>query len=220
MNLTKIAYDRIAEPLSKGENIKKLLDLHISPYVNQVELSKTLEDLKSIDKTGGVFLEWFGVLKGILRPKTTLGIDLDQYFLTHDNTLDFDSNLLAPKPLYFGEKLYLSLNDQEFKTIIKAYCMLTGFRGRIEEYSYFFKEIFKIDIFIFSISNDLEFIIEDSRLLNIDFDLLQRLIPNLPATKNNFYISPYPLFVLDFPNIDGTKLDFGEAQSSSFYFSI
>ena len=134
--------------------------------------------------------------------------------------LDFDSNLIAPKPLYFGEKLYLSLNDDEFKTIIKAYCMLTGFRGRIEEYSYFFKEIFNINVFIFSLEYDLDFIIEDSRLLNIDYDLVKKLTPKLPATKNNFNLSPYPLFVLDFPNIDGTKLDFGEAQSSSFYFPI
>lgn len=220
MNLTKLAYDRIAEPLSKGENVKKLLDLHISPYVNQAELSKTLEDLKSIDKSGGVFLEWFGVLKGVLRPKTTLGVDLDQYFLTYDNELDFDSNLVAPKPLYFGEKLYLSLNDDEFRTIIKAYCMLTGFKGKIEEYSYFFKEIFNINVFIFSLEYDLDFIIEDSRLLNIDYDLVKKLTPKLPATKNNFNLSPYPLFVLDFPNIDGTKLDFDETQSSSFYFPI
>lgn len=220
MNLKKIAYDRIAEPLSKGQNVKKLLDLHILAYEKQVDLSQILLDLKSITKSKGVFLEWFGVLKGVLRPKTTLGVNIDQYFLTHDNQLDFDSNLIAPKPLYFGEKLYLSLNDDEFKTIIKAYCMLTGFRGRIEEYSYFFKEIFNINVFIFSLEYDLDFIIEDSRLLNIDYDLVKKLTPKLPATKNNFNLSPYPLFVLDFPNIDGTKLDFGEAQGSSFYFSI
>lgn len=220
MNLTKIAYERIAEPLSKGENVKKLLDLHISPYVNQAELSQILEDLKSIDKSGGVFLEWFGTLKGVLRPKTTLGVDLGVHFMTYDNEVKFNSDLVLNKPLYFGEQLYLSLSDDEFRTIIKAYCMLTGFKGRKEEYSYFFKEIFKVNVFIFSLEYDLDFIIEDSRLLNIDYDLIKELTPKLPQTKNNFNVSPYPLFVLDFPSIEGTKLDFGSTPTSSFYFPI
>lgn len=218
-NLLNIAISRITEPLSKGENVKKLLELHISPFTNQMEQAEIIKNLKDINLSDGVFLEWFGVLKGLVRPKTTINNQgLNQFFnvMTPDRAgfSEFDIS----NPLYFGELHYFNVGDLEFKRIIKAYCMLTGFRGKVDEYSLFFKEIFGVNVFIRNPDFDLEFIIENTNSLTIDHLLMQSLTPTLPQTKNKFFFSPYILFSLDFPNIRGSSLDFDEEITNSLYF--
>jgi hypothetical protein len=218
-DLKNIAFSRIAEPLSKGENVKKLLELHISPYTNQVQKAGILEDLKDIDRSSGVFLEWFGILKGLPRPKTTINDQgLNQFFnvMTPDRAgfSEFD----IAKPLFFGELNYFDIGDPEYKRIIKAYCKLTGFRGTMDEYSLFFKEIFGVNVQIRVPEYDLEFIIEDTNTLTIDIQMIEDLTPKLPQTKNSFFSSPYSLFSLEFNNIKGSNLDFSEEITTSFYF--
>jgi len=219
LDLVEIANSRIAEPLSKGENIKKLLALHISPYIEESEKAKILEDLKDIDLSAGTFLEWFGVLKGISRPKTTIDSEsLTQFFnvFTPDNFGFSDTDI--SKPLFFSQDNYFKVGDLAFKIIIKAYCQLTNFQGTVDEFSYFFKEIFGVDIQIRHSENILSLIIENTNQLTIDTVLLFDLTPSLPQTKNIFYKSPYKLFSLEFDNIEGTNLDFDEIQTSSLYF--
>lgn len=221
MDIKKTAISRIAEPLSKGENVKKLLSLHIGPYINQASKAQILEDLKDIDKVGGTFLEWFGVLKGLKRPKTSLGVDITQHFFNvfNPDNVGF-SDLDISKPLYFDQKYYFKVGDLEYKRIIKAYCKLTGFEGSIDEYSIFFKDIFGVDVKILFPEYDLQFLVENTNILTIDYDLVKNLTPILPATKNKFFISPHSHFSLAFDNIKGTKLDFESENSTSLYFLI
>lgn len=219
MNLEKIALSRRSEALSEGENFKKILLQHISPYVNQVEKAKLILDLKNIDKSSDVFLEWFGVLKGIRRPKTTVNnAVLNQFFnaFTPDKVGFSDKDI--SKPLFFGQLNYFKVGDLEFKRIIRAYCKLTGFRGTVDEYSLFFQEIFGIDIQIRMDWYDLAFIVENTNTLTIDDVLIFDLTPTLSQTNNLFFKSPYSLFSLAFDNISGTSLDFGVEQNSSLYF--
>ena len=218
--VTKKAISRIAEPLSRGENVKKLLTLHVSPYQNQYEKALTLESLKSIDKSYSNFLEWFGVLKGIKRPKTTINNEVLNQFL---NTMTPDklgfSDTDISKPMYFNQKNYFKVGDLAFKRIIRAFCNLTGFKGRVDEYSYIFQELYGVDVQI-RLEDDLEFIIENTNSVTIDDVLMFALTPTLPQTKNKFFKSPYSLFSLNFINIEGTKLDFTSDVTSSFYFSF
>lgn len=219
MDLVAIANSRIAEPLSKGVLIKKLLALHISPYTYQMENNEILENLKNIDKTSGSFLEWFGVLKGIQRPKRTVTLDKETHFFnafTFDN-VGFSDNDIS-KPLYFNQENYYEIGDPEFRLIIKSYCFLTNFKGTIDEYSYFFNEIFNIVVQIRLINHSLVFIIENSNQVTLDKALLFGLTPTLPQTDNNFKQSPYSLFSLQFDNIKGTDLNFDEDINSSLYF--
>lgn len=221
MDLRSTAISRIAEPLSKGENIKKLLELHISPYIDQVEKAQILEDLKDIDKSAGTFLEWFGVLKGVKRPRTTINNEeLNQFLnLYNGDKLGFSDKDIS-KPLFFNQLNYFKVGDPAFKRIIKAYCNLTGFKGTVEEYSLFFKEIFGINIQLRTLNWNLEFIVENSNTLTLDDVLMIELTPKLPQTKNTFFVSPYNLFSLEFDSIKGSNLDFDEVATSSFYYSL
>jgi len=220
MNIIDIAISRISEPLSRGENIKKLLKLHVGMYESQVEKSNILLNLKNIDNSYSTFLDWFGVLKGIKRPKKTIDMTFFDQFL---NTMTPDkfgfSNIDISQPMYFNQENYFNIGDLEFKRIIKAFCHLTGFSGTVEEYSFLYKELFGIDIAINYLDN-LEFIIENKRTITADKILLFELTPELPQTKNKFFQSPYSLFSLNFTNIEGTKLDFTSDVTSSFYFSF
>lgn len=67
--IEKLALSRIPETLSKGENFKNLLRIHISSFDNQIQKAEILRNLKSIDNATGPFLDWFGVIKGVKRPK-------------------------------------------------------------------------------------------------------------------------------------------------------
>ena len=218
--ITDTAISRIAEPLSRGENIKKLLTLHVSPYQEQYKKALILESLKSIDKSYSNFLEWFGVLKGIKRPKTTINNEVLNQFL---NTMTPDklefSDIDISKPMYFNQKNYFKVGDLEFKRIIRAFCNLTGFKGRVDEYSYIFQELYNVDVQI-RLQDDLEFIIQNTNSVTVDDVLMFALTPELPQTKNQFFKSPYSLFSLNFTNIEGTKLDFTSDVTSSFYFSF
>ena len=219
MDLKNIAFSRLAEPLSEGKNIKDFLELHISPYVNKVKYAEILNNIKSVDNAEDIFLDWLGVIKGVQRPKTTINNDdMTPFFnvLTPDN-FGF-SNTDLSKPLYFGQSEFFVMGDMAYRGILSAYCKLTGFRGTVTEYSLFFKDIFGVNVQIRSSDYNLDFIIEDSRLLNIDVELGKKLVPSLPQTKNNFFQSPYLLFSLEFNNIGGTNLDFDSNVNSSLYF--
>lgn len=222
-NLENIAFSRIAEPLSRGENVKKLLALHVSPYSEQTKNAVILENLKNLDKSAGTFLEWFGVLKGLVRPHTTIdsNIDLTNNFLNFFNgdKLGFSKYDIS-KPLYFNQKNYFKVGDLYFKRIIETYCNLTNFKGTVDEYSYIFKEVFGVDVQIRVSNWNLEFILENSNTLTIDYVLIEELTPKLPQTKNTLFISPYSLFSLEFDSIKGTNLDFSDEKNSSFYFSF
>lgn len=221
MNLKETAFSRIAEPLSKGINVKKLLELHISPYINQTKEAQVLLDLKNIDKTSSMFLEWFGVLKGLRRPKTTINNEELNDFFNVFNPDNFGfSDMDISKPMYFNQKNYFEVGDLEFKRIIKAYCELTGFKGTVDEYSYFFREIFGVDVYISVVDFDLELIVENTNQLTIDDILIYELTPIMPQTKNYFFQSPYQLFAYSFTNMTGTKMSFDENTVSSFYFSF
>ena len=181
----------------------------------------TLHDLKNIDKSSSNFLEWFGVLKGIKRPKTTINNEVLNQFLNvmTPDRLGF-SDIDISKPLYFNQLNYFKVGDLEFKRIIKAFCYLTNFKGTVPEYSYIFKELFGVDVQM-RLTDTLEFIIEDTNTLTIDDILIVTLTPELEQTKNAFFKSPYSLFSLNFINIEGTKLDFtNDVTTSSFYFSF
>ncbi len=220
-NLTEIANSRITEALSRGENVKKLLNLHISPYINQIEKAEILEDLKDVEKSAGTFLEWIGALKGIQRPRTTINDDITTQFFNlfkPDNFGFTDTDI--SKPLFFSQDNFFEVGDNLFKIIVKAYCQLTNFKGTIDEYSYFFKSIFDIDIIITHDENMLYFIIEKTNEISLDPLLIFTLTPVLPQTKNMFFNSPYKLFSLDFNNIEGTALDFDDNMSSSLYFNF
>ena len=218
--VTDKAISRIAEPLSRGENIKKLLALHVSPWQNQHDKALILESLKNIDKSYSSFLEWFGVLKGIKRPKTTINNALLNQFL---NTMTPDklgfSNIDISRPMYFNQKNYFNVGDLEFKRIIKAFSNITGFKGKVDEYSFIFRELYGVDVAI-NYLDDLEFIIENTNTVTVDDVLMFELTPELPQTKNTFFKSPYSLFSLNFTNIEGTKLDFTSGATTSFYFSF
>lgn len=220
MNLITLANSRIAEPLSRGENIKKLLELHISPYINQVDKAQILEDLKDIDLSSGEFLEWFGVLKGLIRPKTTIREGFNQFFNVFTPDRAGFSAFDISNPLYFGQINYFNIGDQAFRRIIRAYCKLTGFRGTVDEYSLFFKEVFGINTQIKCPEFDLEFIFENTRILTIDRSMIISLTPILSQTKNIFLQSPYSLFSLSFSNIQGSSLDFNEEITTSFYYPL
>lgn len=219
-DIEKIALSRIPEVLSKGENFKNLLRLHISAFDTQIQNSETLRNLKSIDNATGPFLDWFGVIKGIKRPKTTINNEeLNQFFNPFIDKYIF-SEKETTKPYYFGQLNYFKVGDNEYKRIIRAYCELTGFKGTIDEFSYLFKEVFGVDIIIKYINYNLSFIIENYNSLDIDDILIKDLTPTLPETNNKFYISPYTLFSFQFDNIKGTKLDFDGNITSSFYFPL
>jgi len=219
-DLENLALSRISEPLSKGKNIKKLLKIHVHPYKEQITQANIIENLKNIDNASSLYLEWFGILKGVLRPKTTINNEeLNQFFNVYDTKLSFSEDDIT-KPLYFNQLNYFKVGDTEFKRIIKAFCNLTNFVGTIDEYSYFFKEIFKIDIVIKLIDGNLHFYIEDYNSLFVDDILIKELTPELSQTKNIFYKSPYTLFSLDFSSIRGTNLDFGGSKTSSLYFPL
>jgi hypothetical protein len=220
-NLENIAFSRIAEPLSRGENVKKLLSLHVSPYSEQTTNAVILENLKNLDKSYGTFIDWFGVLKGVARPHTTIDSDKINNFLNlfNGDKLGFNKDDIS-KPLYFNQKNYFKVGDLYFKRIIETYCNLTNFKGTVDEYSYIFKEVFGVDVQIRVSNWNLEFILENSNTLTIDYILIQELTPTLPQTKNTLFISPYNLFSLEFDNIKGTNLDFNDEKNSSFYFSF
>ncbi len=135
-DIEQLAYSRIAEPLSKGENVKKLLSLHISPYVNQTKKAEILEELKSLEKSSGVFLEWFGILKGVERPHTTIDNDKINQFINvfSDDKLNFGDDDYLTKPLYFNQKNYFNVSDLLFKKIIESYCILSDFKCTVDEY--------------------------------------------------------------------------------------
>jgi len=219
IDLIELSNSRLAETLSKGENIKKLLALKVSPFQEEIEKAKILENLKDIDYSSDVFLEWFGVLKGITRPKTTIDNNgLTQFFNCFTPDEVGFSNKDLSNPLFFSQDNYFKIGDEAFKMIIKAYCELTNFTGTVDEYSYLFKEIFGLNIQLRYLENELSFIIENTNELKIDSVLLFNLTPALSQTKNKFYKSPYKLYSLEFDNIAGTNLDFEDEKSSSLYF--
>jgi len=219
-DIEKLALTRIPETLSRGENFKKLLKLHISSFDNQIQKAEILRNLKNIDTSSDVFLDWFGVLKGVKRPKTTINNEsLNQFFNPFEDKYIFNEKETT-KPFYFGQLNYFKVGDNEFKRIIRAYCELTGFRGSIDEFSYLFKEVFGVNVYIQFFDYDLYFIIENYDLLDIDDILIRDLTPELPETINKFFKSPYSLFSFEFDNIKGTKLDFDDKITSSFYFPL
>lgn len=218
--IEKLAITRIPETLSKGENFKNLLRIHVSSFDDQIQKAEILRNLKSIDNASDVFLDWFGVLKGIKRPKTTINNEeLNQFFNPFEDKYIF-SEKETTKPFYFGQLNYFKVGDNEFKRIIKAYCELTGFRGSIDEFSYLFKEVFGVDVYIQLFEYDLYFIIENYDVLDVDDILIKDLTPELPETVNKFLKSPYSLFSCEFDNIKGTKLDFDDEITWSFYFPL
>lgn len=219
--IEKTAFSRIPESLSKGKNFQNLLNIHVSSFDNQIQKAEILRNLKSIDNATGPFLDWFGVLKGIKRPKTTINNEeLNQFFNVFiPDKVGFSEKDLS-KPLFFGQLNYFKVGDLEFKRIIKAYCELTGFRGSIEEYSYLFKEVFGVNVYIKYLEFDLYFIIENYDYVNVDDVLIFDLTPKIPETNNKFFKSPYSLFSCEFDNIEGTELSFDGSKKSSFYFSF
>jgi len=221
MDLENIAFSRIPEPLSRGENVKKLLGLHIMAYTNQVENSELLDALKNLEYASGDFLDWLGILKGISRPKVTIqDASLDAFFnVFTPDPLGFSEYDLS-NPLYFGQADFFEFSDVEYRLILKAYSNAYGFTGTIDEYSTFFKDVFGVDVFILRIGYDMDFIVDNAVDLKIDVNLWTKLVPVLSQTKNNFYQSPHSLFSLEFNNIDGSELAFDDIAGATFYFSL
>jgi len=220
-DIIKTAYDRIPEPLSRGENVKKLLELHVSAYSDQVKAAADIEGNKDLDLAGADLLEWFGVLKGLRRPKESVDKTFyDQFFnMFTPDRMGF-SDLDLSKPMYFNQQNYFTVGDDAFKVIIETFCKLTGFRGTVGEYELFFREIFGVGVQIRQSGYDLVFIMYETEgvsILNAD---MASVTPVLPQTKNTFYNSPKTLFSLGFSNIGGTDLDFGSEITSSLYFPI
>lgn len=221
MDLKALAHERQSEKFSKGENIKKLLELHILPYMNQEDKNILLENLKNIDKTEDVFLDWFGVLKGVKRPHTTINNEeLNQFFnVINQDKVGFSSKDLS-KPLYFGQKNYFRTGDPVYRNILKAYCKLTNFTGSIEDFEIFFKDVFDLGVIVTNQKTHLELIVEHTNDINLDDIMMFDLTPELPQTQNKFYISPYLQMSLEFENIKGTNLNFEGLPKTSLYFTL
>ncbi len=221
MDLEKIASTRQSEKLSKGENIKKLLSLHLSPYTNQEEKNILLKNLKDINSTSDVFLDWFGALKGVQRPHTTINNEqLNQFFDVFGGGKVGFTNKDLSKPLYFGQKNYFKVGDAVYRNILKAYCKLTNFTGSIEEFEIFFNDVFDLNVRVSNQEDHLQLIVEGTANINLDDIMLLQLTPELPETKNNFFQSPYTRFSLKFDSIKGTNLNFEGLQKTSLYFPL
>lgn len=221
MDLKQISHSRQSEKLSKGKNIKSLLELHLLPYLNQEEKNKILANLKNIDEADDLFLDWFGVIKGVKRPHTTINNELlNQFFNVFEaDKVGFTSKDLS-KPLYFGQKNYFRTGDPVYRNILKAYCKLTNFSGSVEEYETFFKDVFDLGVIITNQKTHLELIIENTHDINLDDIMILDLTPELPQTENKFFISPYLQMSCEFENIKGTNLNFEGFPKTSLYFTL
>lgn len=217
-NLKTIAITRISEKMSKGPNFRKLLGLHISPYENQEEINQFLLNLKDIDQANEIQLDWLGILKGIKRPFTVVNKDeLNQFFTLYDGDSsklkfnEFDS----VKPLYFDQENYYRADNDTYRKILKASCVLTNFTGSLDEYEYFFKEVFNLNVFLQKQENYIEIIIENAK--GVDDVMITDLTPILGKTEVKLNKSLYSQFVLDFENIEGSDVINNEV---SLYFPL
>lgn len=217
-DLKSQAISRISEKLSKGENFRKLLELHISPYENQEEINEFLLNLKDIDKANEIQLDWIGIIKGIKRPFTVVNKDeLNQFFSFYDDESsrlkfnEFDS----VKPLYFGEENYYRADNETYRKILKAACVLTNFTGSLDEYEYFFKEVFGLNVYLQKADTYIDIIVENAQ--NTDDVMIADLTPSLPKTATKLNKSLYSQFVLDFENIEGSNIF---EEEVSLYFPL
>jgi hypothetical protein len=226
-----LAYSRIQEPLSRGEDFKKLLKLHISPYLAQKEYVEKLENLKSVEYCEGAFLEWLGAIKGVKRPFTVVGSTSmqDFYAWSFDGEIPQNQALLTfvgtqSEPFFFDNKIkYYKVSDVKYKQIVRAYCMLTNFAGTVEEYELFYETIFNLEVKVRYRREDynLEFTVTESKSKFVDRVHIRELTPTLPQVKNYFLESPYSQISYAFNNMDGIGWNFdGLEQRRSFTFDF
>lgn len=216
--LKATAIDRISEKMSKGGNFRKLLELHISPYENQEEINEFLLNLKDIALANEIQLDWIGILKGIKRPFTVVNkAEINQFFTLYDGDSsklkfnEFDS----VKPLYFGQENYYRADNDTYRRILTAACVLTNFTGSLDEYEYFFKEVFNLNVFLQKQDNHIELIVENAK--GVDDVMIKDLTPVLGKTEVRLNKSLYSQFVLGFENIEGSDVINNEV---SVYFPL
>ena len=215
--MDSLALIRLQEPLSKGDNIQKLLLLHVKAYSWQTKESINISFLKDLNQKG-IFLEWIGMLKGLKRPLHTVAVNPSNHFQANFKNEEGRVFPIAVKKLYFTQEQTLQMQDENFRRLIKAHALHTNFQGTVEEFEFYCKTLFNVDIRVLKANDfNLFFLVANTDSLNIDFSEMKRLLPKRTQTEQSFLISQKVGFEVSFLE-EKKVLSFGSTKRATLYF--